>query len=287
VRTVEPQVHALTGAYVCHALSADEERDFELHLAQCPDCAMEVAELRETAALLAMEAVQAPPRRMHAAVLATINLTRQLPPLTTAPVTRPMAASAPSSFSSSSEEQQLPSNVVPIEQARSRRGASDHANRVGRFSRVAIAGWAVAAALAGVVGGLSVHSAVQDRQISQADSRATQISALISASDVRIGVAKVTGGGSATVVESRARGQAAITLSGLAALPAGKAYQLWFMSTGDTRSAAVVTASAAKSGTQVLADDLGDTASVAITVEPAGGSARPTTAPVMLMSLPT
>ena len=282
MRTVEPQVHALTGAYVCDALSAGEERAFELHLAQCPDCAMEVAELRETAALMAMEAAQPPPRRMHTAVLATIDLTRQLPPLTltTAPV-------APYPSSHSPAEQQPSSNVVPIEHARSRRAEPGHADRAGRFSRVAIAGWAVAAALAGVVGGLSVHSAVQDRQISQADSQATQISQLISAADVRIGVAKVTGGGSAAVVESRARGQAAITLSGLAALPAGKAYQLWFMGTGETRSAAVVTASAAKSGTQILADDLGNTASVAITVEPAAGSARPTTTPVMLMSLPT
>jgi anti-sigma factor RsiW len=283
VRTVEPQVHALTGAYVCDALDAGEEHDFELHLAQCPDCAMEVAELRETAALLAMEAVQAPPRRMHAAVLATIDLTRQLPPLTAVPAPTPIPASAPSS----SEGQKLPFNVVPIEHARSRHGAPSHVNRGSRFSRVAITGWAVAAALAGVVGGLSVHSAVQNQQISQADSRAAQISALISASDVRTGVAQVTGGGSATVVVSKERGQAAITLSGLAALPSGKAYQLWFMSTGDTRSAGVVTASAARSGTQILADDLGNTASVAITVEPAQGSPQPTTAPVMLMTLPT
>ena len=40
-RTVEPHVHALTGAYVCHALAPGEEHDFEQHLAECPDCAME------------------------------------------------------------------------------------------------------------------------------------------------------------------------------------------------------------------------------------------------------
>jgi anti-sigma factor RsiW len=266
---VEPQVHALTGAYVCDALDSGEESAFERHLAECPDCAMEVTELRETAAVLAMEATQTPPPRVHAAVLTTIDLTRQLPPLTATQLEAIRAAV---------EENQLPSNVVPIRHARSRRG---------RFSRAAITGWAVAAALAGVVGGLSVHSAVQDRQISQADSQAARISALLSASDVHIGVAKVSGGGSVTVVASRERDQAAITLTGLAALPSGKAYQLWIIGTGSIRSAAVVTASEAEAGQQILADDLGNAASVAITVEPAAGSAQPTATPVLLMSLPT
>jgi anti-sigma factor RsiW len=258
---MEPQVHALTGAYVCDALDPDEERDFELHLAQCPDCTTEVAELRETAAVLAMDTIQAPPTRMHAAVRARIDLTRQLPPLTAA-----------------AEENQPSSNVVPIGRARGRRG---------RLSRSALAGWAVAAVLAGVVGGLSVHSAVQDRQISQANAQAAQISALLSASDVHAGVAKVSGGGSVTVIDSKERDQAAITLSGLAALPSGKAYQLWIIGTGSVRSAGVVTAAEAETGKEILTDDLGNAASVAITVEPARGSAQPTTTPVLLMSLPT
>ena len=63
--------------------------------------------------------------------------------------------------------------------------------------------------------------------------------------------------------------------------------EIWIISTGSIRSAGVVTAADAEAGTQVLANDLGNAGSVAITVEPAHGSAQPTTTPVMLMSLPT
>ena len=47
-----PDVHTLTGAYVCDALAPTERAAFEDHLAQCPACSQEVAEMREVAAVL-------------------------------------------------------------------------------------------------------------------------------------------------------------------------------------------------------------------------------------------
>ena len=46
-------LHKLTGAYAVDALDDLERARFEQHLAECDDCRAEVAELRETAALLA------------------------------------------------------------------------------------------------------------------------------------------------------------------------------------------------------------------------------------------
>lgn len=263
---MDPQVHTLTGAYVCDALEPAEREEFEQHLAQCPACAQEVAELRETAAVLGAAAAEAPPQRLHDAVITRIETVRQLPPH----VIRNEAAA---------HEQPENANVVPIERGRER-------ERRRRFTRAAVAGWAAAAVLAGVVGALAAHTASQDQRISQADARNVQLSALLSAPDVHTGVGKVNGGGTVTVIDSRLRDRAAITLTGLAEPPAGKAYQLWMIAPRGIRSGGVVPSGANSSTGPILADGLGATVSVAITVEPAHGSAQPTTAPILLMPLP-
>ena len=289
MRTMDPQVHALTGAYVCDALEPGEREEFEQHLAQCPACAQEVAELRETAAVLGAAAAENPPQRLHDAVFTRIETVRQLPPV----VIRRQAAAGeqPGNGANGANGANAGNdgnngnganvgndNVVPIERGRERRR---------RFTRTAVAGWAAAAVLAGVVGGLVVHTAAQDRQISQADARTAQLSALLSAPDLRTGVGKVTGGGYVTVVDSRQLDRAAITLTGLADPPAGKAYQLWMIAPGTVRSGGVVPAGAENSTTPILADGLGKTVSVAVTVEPARGSVQPTSTPILLMPMPS
>ena len=269
---VEPHVHALTGAYVFHALDSGEERAFERHLAECPDCAVEVAELRETAALLAMTAVEAPPPRLHAEVMASIGITRQLPPITAVGI-------APS----------MPAPDAGAARFRGRPSRPARSNHNVRVNRKFVAGWALAAALAGVFGGLSVHEAAENRRLSHAaTSQTAEIAALLAAPDVRSGSSRVAGGGSVTVIDSRQRGQAEITLSELPALPAGKAYQLWLIDSATMRSAGVVPATTATTTASrtVLADDLGHATTIAITVEPAAGSAQPTTSPILLMSVP-
>ena len=55
------EVHNLTGAYALDALDDIERARFEQHLATCEDCRAEVAELRETAALLAETTAVTPP----------------------------------------------------------------------------------------------------------------------------------------------------------------------------------------------------------------------------------
>jgi anti-sigma-K factor RskA len=73
-------VHALTGAYVLDAVSADERQVFERHLTDCDACRQEVAELRETATRLGAAVATPAPPRLKASVLAQVRDTRQLPP---------------------------------------------------------------------------------------------------------------------------------------------------------------------------------------------------------------
>lgn len=62
--------HDLTAAYALDALDPDEAEAYERHLGQCERCRQELAELSESAAALAFEAVApAPPPRLRAAIL--------------------------------------------------------------------------------------------------------------------------------------------------------------------------------------------------------------------------
>jgi hypothetical protein len=82
---ITAEVHTLTGAYALDAVTDLERAAFTRHLAQCPTCAREVAEFRETAAKLGM-AVYAPPgTELRSRVLAEIANTRQTPPTVTEP----------------------------------------------------------------------------------------------------------------------------------------------------------------------------------------------------------
>ena len=61
-------VHKLTGAYALDAVDDIERARFEQHLATCEDCRAEVAEMRETAALLAESTAVEPPASLRASV---------------------------------------------------------------------------------------------------------------------------------------------------------------------------------------------------------------------------
>ena len=73
-------IHKLSGAYALDALDDLERARFEDHLATCDDCAAEVAELQETAALLAETTAAPAPASLREGVLAGISQVRPLPP---------------------------------------------------------------------------------------------------------------------------------------------------------------------------------------------------------------
>jgi anti-sigma-K factor RskA len=74
------EIHALSGAYAVDALEPDEKAQFEAHLAACTVCQAEVADLRETAALMAGTIPADPPPALRDRLLADIASVRPLPP---------------------------------------------------------------------------------------------------------------------------------------------------------------------------------------------------------------
>lgn len=242
-----PDVHSLTGAYVCDALGEAERAAFEAHMAQCADCAAEVRELREVAAIMGVAVAQQPPASLKAGLDAQIAVTRQLPPITDA----------------ASEAQ------TQTQQRGSKRRLR--------------AAWAVAAALALLAAGLGWRTIDQQHQLDGLNARSTQISQLLAAPDAYTARVQVTGGGTALLIDSRQLNEAAVGFTGLAGAPAGKTYQLWLMTPdGKARSVALM---AADPSAPVVIQGLTGEAKVGMTIEPAGGSPQPTTTPVMVAAL--
>ncbi len=143
--------------------------------------------------------------------------------------------------------------------------------------------------LSGVVATASIVVAVlfgfaqahTQQQLNQVRAENQAISLLLAAPKAKLLTQTVTGGGTATVVLAADRHELAVIMNGLPALSAGKVYQLWLI--GKTK---IVSAGLLPPSGQALASGVvkGDT--LGLTVEPAGGSAQPTTTPILALPLP-
>ncbi|MDQ7808464.1 anti-sigma factor [Amycolatopsis sp. A133] len=133
--------------------------------------------------------------------------------------------------------------------------------------RFALFGAAAAAVVAVAVGLQSTAPAPVDSVLSAPDAAAIQ------------GV----GEGHATLVVSRSRNQAVLLASDLPALDAGHVYQVWLIGKGGAHSAGLMTSEASQR--MLVAQLPPDVDRIGITVEPAGGSAGPTTPAVTRISL--
>ncbi|WP_328557284.1 MULTISPECIES: anti-sigma factor [unclassified Streptomyces] len=244
-------LHTLTGAYALHALADDERERFERHAADCADCAQEVRELTAAAARLGLALTAEPGPALKDQVMRRITVVRQESP-------RTIALPAP--------------RAVGV--------------RLRRPAR-----WALAAALAAAasLGGTAVwqHQRAQDaqEQARQTERRTDEVAAVLAAPDAKSRTATLAGGASGTVVVSRSRDQAVFIAARMAKPPSGKVYQLWFDDAGTMRSAGLM--DPGRTTEAVLMKGSVDGASgMGITVEPAGGSAEPTSDPLALLGFP-
>src|SRR5208283_377731 len=124
------------------------------------------------------------------------------------------------------------------------------------------------------------------QQLNQAQAENKAISLLLSSPQVTLLSRSTTKGGVATVVLAAARHQLVVVTNGLPALPAGRVYQLWLIGKTKIVSAGLLPAATSGRTAPVLASGVvkGDT--LGLTVEPAPGSAQPTTKPILALPLP-
>ena len=246
VKIMAEDLHVLTGSYALDALPDLERAEFERHLPHCPSCDAEVRGLRETAARLAMTRALQPPPGMEQRVLASTYRTRQLPPLA-------------------------------VDHQRRAQVSRLFAGQRGRIPR-RVAAFAAAASVAAAVA-LGVTQVSTQHQLESARASDAAISRVVTAPDARIETTGTRAGGSVTVVASAALREAVVTATGMVSPPPGRVYQVWVMSPSGARSAGLMAGSSTLLASAVVPGDR-----IGITVEPSGGTSKPTTTPVAVLS---
>ncbi|MBV9094761.1 MAG: anti-sigma factor [Streptosporangiaceae bacterium] len=149
--------------------------------------------------------------------------------------------------------------------------------------------WLAGAVAAAAVAAAAVLGAVQantSAQLSQARAASQAIAAVLAAPDARLLATRTTAGGHATVVVAAGRRELIVTTTGLPSLAADRVYQLWLIGTRRTVSAGLLPPGSPGRTAPVLASGLVAGDKLGLTVEPAPGTARPTTKPIMVLLLP-
>jgi anti-sigma-K factor RskA len=146
-------------------------------------------------------------------------------------------------------------------------------------------GWMLSAACLVLAVVLGVATLREQHTRQNADKLNRDIAAVMAAPDARTVSGAVRPGGSGTVVASRSLGKAVIVMSGLPQLSSAKTYELWLMGPQPPRPAGTMRPPARGNPKPILATGLGDATQIGLTIEPAEGSSRPTSAPIFTATL--
>jgi len=240
--------HTLAGAYALDALGPPDRARFERHLGGCPACRQETEGLREATAMLAAAVFTPPPDGLRDRVLAAAARTRQ-----GSPAARPAATAWT---------------------ARARRP-------VRRWGMAAACG---AAVIALAFGGLAYHD---QQQLSQEQSRARAVAAVLNAPDAVMMTARASSRGSATVVMSHRERSLVFTAARLPPLPSAQRYELWLVGGGQATPAGMLPAPRSGVTAPVIVSGLRSGDMVAVTVEPATGAVTPSSHMIVKVALPS
>ncbi|MEO8227069.1 MAG: anti-sigma factor [Gemmatimonadota bacterium] len=260
----------LAAAYALGALDPAEVKEFEAFLATSPEARRELAEFREVVALIglgtdAKAALAGPSAALRARVL----------------------ASAPSLQPPAGDDLAARRAAVAPRPRRPLRGA------------LPLLGAALAASLLLVLNLRGDRQQLRRTLLGRDSALAAQTTALeardsmlASLLEPGIAVYQLTASGNPVpgvqLFVSRARGRAVLHAFRLQSAPAGRAYQLWFIRDG--KPVPSVTFNAGAAGEALIADIAlppgGTISAAAVTEEPAGGSAQPTTAIILVAPLP-
>jgi Anti-sigma-K factor rskA/Putative zinc-finger len=183
-------IHALAGAYALDALNDIERAAFVRHMAGCPACELEVAELQETAYRLAEPVAATPPPGLRAAVLAEIARTPQ------------------------------------VRSARSHREPGSGAAAAARWRRWTAA--AVAAGIIAAGGGTATWI-VAEQRLDATRQQLAAVTDVLKAPDAQVHTKSLERGGVLTVVVSATKNAGVVLVDDLPPPPDGKTYELWLM----------------------------------------------------------
>jgi Anti-sigma-K factor rskA len=270
MRFFRQDLHTLTGAYALDALDAGSELTrFTHHLARCPSCASEIRGFQEVATAMAFATTTEPPPELRDRVMTAVARTRQLPP-------------------------EIRTHVRP-------RPARGTAPWIPWLSGVVAAAGIVIAVLFGFAQAHTQNelsqARAQNHALAAAQARAEQeldaarehdqaLAEILGAPHVTLLSRGTTKGGVAVVVLDAAKRQLVVATSGLPALPAGKVYQLWLIGPVKIVSAGLLPTARSGVTAPVVATGIVKGDKLGLTVEPAPGTKKPTTIPILALPLP-
>ncbi|BCW11369.1 hypothetical protein NtRootA4_24320 [Arthrobacter sp. NtRootA4] len=252
----EGRVLELAEIYALDAVSDDERAMIDDYVKDAPEGAeffQRVREARETLSV-SFTAQDEPPAGLFGNIMERI----------TQEATAPAAA-----------EPAAPAAVSPaVDDLAAARAKREERQRAGGARR-----WIVGVAAAAVIGlggiGVGAYVSAQNDPVNQ----------VLQAQDVQKQSAPVPGGGTATISASSAKDSFVVLMDGVAPAPEGKVYQLWTLPKDGSAPVPQGTMDAQTLSKPAVVKGLSSASSVAITVEPAGGSQAPTSAPVLVVAL--
>ncbi|MDQ0707591.1 anti-sigma-K factor RskA [Arthrobacter woluwensis] len=294
---MDDQLHLLTGAYALNALDEDERRHFETSLTPGHPVTEEARELSQVAALLAAGTTPvAPPADLKARLMAQIAVTPQVeavagpeaqqvpgPQAQQTPVPTTSADVTPAQGSDSAQvtrAEPATADVVPLPVRRapsSTRWLAAVAT-VLAVAAAGTAGWAFQAQ--------SQRDEAQRRLAAAQDSPAEAMNRIIAAPDAKVKQFSVPGGATMLVMHSEKEGRGGVMTLGMSAPPQGKSYELWLIDqAGAAKPAGLLESGGGASTWNELPGGIGSASFLGVTVEPEGGSAQPTTKPILVESI--
>lgn len=262
-----------SGAYVLHALSDVENAQFEKLLAESEETRAEVIELADTAVELGLSVAPVdPPASLRVSILDAIATTAQLAPL---------SASDAASDDVDESEHELASVAPVIGTAPVVHLAEERARRRW-YTRPVTTLVAAAAAVALMFGGgVVINSVIQGQQLTASASQINQIQA---ASDYHRRTVDVSSGGSATVIWSVSQRRSALLGTGMTKLPSSLTYELWYIGADGAKPAGTFDVDGTTTQSVVLTGKMSAGDSIGVTIEPAGGSTKPSTDPIAVVT---
>lgn len=158
--------------------------------------------------------------------------------------------------------------LPPVVQDQAARAAQPAAHR--RFGRRSLLALAAAAAVIAASGGIAIDQYRDRNAVEQANQ---QVAAVLTQPDARTVHGAVEGGGQATVVLSAQANRSVVVLRDLPKLPNDRTWQLWMI---DPQQTAHSVGLAGGDLTRVIDGSTTGMAAFGLTVEPDGGSVKPT-----------
>jgi anti-sigma-K factor RskA len=256
--TKRDEAHLLSGAYALGAVTPEEAELVESAMAESEELRSEVVGLADTAVALGLGLPsQAPPPGLRAKLLDAIEFLPQ---------------EAPEEPVADTVDELTPVGAAPV----TAMPAGGHVvSRRRRRVRPMVLLASLAAAVVLFGGGFLVQRTLLEPQ--------SEYTAVIQARDAQTVQAPVSGGGIATVSWSKSEHRTAVVLRGVT-VPSGKVLQLWTIRSGTATSAGLYQPTDRQRYT-VISGTPNSGESLAVTVEPDGGSTQPTTQPIVKVQL--